>query len=412
MARLPIPGADEATWGSLLNEFLRVEHAENGTLKFLPLNVKNFGAKGDGVTDDTAAIQAAINIARKNGGGTVFFPSSKPYMCAGSLNIDNARGVRIEGDVSKGVTITYTGSGTGSFITFNASQHCEINDVKISWNNPTYTGNLISTDWSETVHSDVGYIRIYKCAFNVEPGGGLPRSIIRFNRTISSTIRDCKFQDGDVAIRLGDPNFANIIQVENCTFFNQNTKQIVMGATESVLISGCNFEPLINGNAGAISQSTSYWSYAPNISCNWFGDVNKGTPGTWIEMHCLGGSISSNRFATAGGGPTDTTIKLFACQGLSITGNRIEGRIGIDFGTQYCRAVFIGGNNFQNTTSIANPDKNLNGTIVGNENVGNIVKGNLTVTGDLNLRKGSLYVSNGALTYKSPNGTVTVIAPL
>lgn len=33
MARLPIDGADEGNWGQILNEFLRVEHNEDGTLK-------------------------------------------------------------------------------------------------------------------------------------------------------------------------------------------------------------------------------------------------------------------------------------------------------------------------------------------------------------------------------------------
>ncbi|MFZ1250549.1 MAG: hypothetical protein WAR37_03850 [Candidatus Microsaccharimonas sp.] len=33
MARLPIDGADEGNWGKILNEFLRVEHNEDGTLK-------------------------------------------------------------------------------------------------------------------------------------------------------------------------------------------------------------------------------------------------------------------------------------------------------------------------------------------------------------------------------------------
>jgi hypothetical protein len=33
MARLPIPGNDNGTWGTLLNEFLEVEHNPNGTLK-------------------------------------------------------------------------------------------------------------------------------------------------------------------------------------------------------------------------------------------------------------------------------------------------------------------------------------------------------------------------------------------
>lgn len=33
MARLPVPGQDSGTWGDLLNEFLRVEYNEDGTLK-------------------------------------------------------------------------------------------------------------------------------------------------------------------------------------------------------------------------------------------------------------------------------------------------------------------------------------------------------------------------------------------
>lgn len=40
-----------------------------------PANVLDFGAVGDGVTDNTAAIQAAINYVQNNGGGSVYLPA-------------------------------------------------------------------------------------------------------------------------------------------------------------------------------------------------------------------------------------------------------------------------------------------------------------------------------------------------
>lgn len=33
MSRLPVPGSDDNTWGTILNDFLSVEHAADGTLK-------------------------------------------------------------------------------------------------------------------------------------------------------------------------------------------------------------------------------------------------------------------------------------------------------------------------------------------------------------------------------------------
>src|SRR6266487_1910159 len=58
------------------------------------LSVRDFGAKGDGTTDDTAAFQRALDAATKAGGGIVHAPRGN-YFFAGHFNVPN--GVTLEG---------------------------------------------------------------------------------------------------------------------------------------------------------------------------------------------------------------------------------------------------------------------------------------------------------------------------
>jgi len=52
-------------------------------------DVKQFGAAGDGKTDDTAAFQMAMDTVAQAGGGTVYAPRGN-YFFAGHLNVPNA----------------------------------------------------------------------------------------------------------------------------------------------------------------------------------------------------------------------------------------------------------------------------------------------------------------------------------
>jgi polygalacturonase len=47
----------------------------SATAKQTVYNITDFGAKGDGITNNSKAINAAIDAASKSGGGTVFFPA-------------------------------------------------------------------------------------------------------------------------------------------------------------------------------------------------------------------------------------------------------------------------------------------------------------------------------------------------
>lgn len=85
--RLPTPGADGENWGALLNEYLLHEHNADGTHNFGLFNVLTFGAKGDGITDDAPAIQAALDAAEPTGGVVWLPPAPNAYRCNNSLTI-------------------------------------------------------------------------------------------------------------------------------------------------------------------------------------------------------------------------------------------------------------------------------------------------------------------------------------
>lgn len=57
-------------------------------------NVRDYGARGDGRRDDTAAFQKALDAAGKARGGTVSVPRGN-YLFAGHLTVPN--GVTLEG---------------------------------------------------------------------------------------------------------------------------------------------------------------------------------------------------------------------------------------------------------------------------------------------------------------------------
>ena len=51
-------------------------------------NIRDFGAAGDGTTLDSPCIQAAADLCKENGGGTVYIPAGR-YLCASIRLYDN-----------------------------------------------------------------------------------------------------------------------------------------------------------------------------------------------------------------------------------------------------------------------------------------------------------------------------------
>lgn len=57
---------------SVTNVTNQIKNVINSDLVYI--NVKNYGAKGDGLTDDTLSFRAAVSEVKSHGGGTVFIP--------------------------------------------------------------------------------------------------------------------------------------------------------------------------------------------------------------------------------------------------------------------------------------------------------------------------------------------------
>lgn len=100
---------------------------------------QDYGAVGDGVTDDTAAIQAALNAMPSNG-GTVFFPAGS-YLITSMLTVA-VTGTQLIGS-GWGSQIMFNGASVGSAIRASSNIRVFIRDVRISQIGVSHTGTGI-----------------------------------------------------------------------------------------------------------------------------------------------------------------------------------------------------------------------------------------------------------------------------
>jgi hypothetical protein len=112
------------------------------------VSVKDFGAVGNGVADDTTAIQAAINAVQSAGGGSVYFPSAN-YKITSSLLITNGN-MSLVGQPGAKPTLTnaITGAAADPLLKITTvGNYISIQDLTLSGNSLTGSngnGNAIS----------------------------------------------------------------------------------------------------------------------------------------------------------------------------------------------------------------------------------------------------------------------------
>lgn len=211
--------------------------AHNRMIEGAAVNVKDFGAVGDGVTDDTTAIQAALTAAEK-----VHIPAGT-YLVSSQLNLKNRQ--FISGDGRVATTISYSGSGN----LFGNSTGGRIFDVTILdlYVNDTGTG-VDAFALKDVVKGHFERIEVngFDRAFALITSTS-PTNNALYNRFINCMANNCGVGwDFEKASAGSSTSGANSNTVAFCRS-NGCTDGIKINNTNDVTVIGCQFEAGTNG---------------------------------------------------------------------------------------------------------------------------------------------------------------------
>lgn len=288
------------------------------------VSVKDFGAVGDGVTDDTAAIQAAVDAVFAAGGGTVFFP-------AGEYGVGTT-------PIQPKTNVSFNGVGRGSvlkIITTSATS-CIRSDVAVSdvtISSLGFDGSIYYPANSEVTPSslveqfgvrlkDCSNISIKNCYFN---------EIVRSGIAIEGVAVNCQniVVDGNFFYKAGYSNRAiyiftagpapkhiqitnNIVDTVGPQYYYDASDGGYTGGKDGIGIDGCD-SVIITGNnikntAGCGLRIEE--SYRVTVADNAIQDC--GQNGIEFYLDCREGSCVGNMVLGWGRIPPANSIRNFS----------------------------------------------------------------------------------------------------
>lgn len=281
---------------------------------------RRFGAVGNGVTDDTVALQKALDVAGVNG-GTVKLPAGFTFLCTANLNvpvgIDTA--VDIEGSSWTHGGIKFSGASVTTGLTFSGSSYAYCGEVR---NLRIY---CVSGAVRGITFDDLNHPRVTRCAIHGAAGEGVLFDTCLMGKLTHTLLVGC-----------GSATKGSI-EVDNCTTWfwdhsrisggNTTVGGLLIDRTPSVSIIGgaietCGIQIRIGSKTETTTGCTGGLIFGIDLE-------NPGDNNHYIDFGAgLSSSARCNSWEVRGcaGLPSGTTtvtyaVKMNQCSGIEFSAN-------------------------------------------------------------------------------------------
>lgn len=312
-----------------------IELANTNQKTIMPVvNVKGYGAKGDGVTDDVAAFQQAVTDLTASGGGILFIPPGQ-YVLSSPIVIANTD-IVIDGAGVQLTQLFFTGSSGIVYSSTNLFSDCiQIRNLSlITTTDNLYNGIDISfpsnqgSPWRNTIIENVTLsgttsVSAYNDGSNNSQTGAQNwLNAIHVNDSAVSVIRDCVIRAGASGTTQSGGNGILIegytvdILIQGCKFYSADIGVKKTGPGEGIIIDNCMFVNVdygVNLNQGASALAGVYASIQ---NCH-FNYCNSGIIASYQPQITIQNCLCYKQSAATGG----SDINLNYCDRSKIISN-------------------------------------------------------------------------------------------
>lgn len=221
-------------------------------------NVKTYGAKGDGVTDDTAAINSAISATGNTPDCIIYFPTGT-YMVHSVINCGGGYGTarKMLGDGQASTTIRATSSFVSSCLVNVSADNSVLNALTLDTNSTGVAEAIEARSPNNLTLNNIQVISAGTYALDTTNGSGY-------------TFSSCNFITGS-GIFFGN---TSQIFITNCNFYGRDDTNVMLyhWAGNGFCMTGCTMQDYDNSQSWGWSRGRFYtfspvWGTIQNVYC-------------------------------------------------------------------------------------------------------------------------------------------------